>query len=65
MRHVLVLIILVIAHQAQSMTQEDIDEWMPYILNQMEHKFIAKPPGFTGALCDCNSKGKKLETSLY
>ena len=56
MRHILVLIILVIAHQAQSMTQEDIDEWMPYImkriLNQMENKFVAKP------------KGKKLETSL-
>ena len=50
MRLVLVLITLVIAHQAQSLTQGEIDEWMPYILNHVLNQ-MAIP-------------GKKLETSL-
>ena len=43
MRHILLLMSLVLIHQAQSTcTQEDIEGLMPYILNQMENKFVTK-----------------------
>ena len=38
----IVLVCFFVIHQSASMplTQEDIDKWMPYIIEQMETKFL-------------------------